>query len=116
MKPKSSKGEDAVAAARKRSPAKKKALLKGADYIINESRKAPDSVPAAFATLRASMLAHEYRDPAAQKNKLVADILGIFDNPVDWPMTDGDRIGLLKHLYRQARKIRDTENAIKAAS
>jgi hypothetical protein len=69
-----------------------------------------------FNTLRASMLAHEHGDPAEQKNKLVADILGMFDHPNEWPLTDSERIGLLKHLYRQARKIRDTENAIKAAS
>jgi hypothetical protein len=73
-------------------------------------------MPTAFNTLRASMLAHEHGDPAEQKNNLVDDILGMFNHPNEWPMTDSERIGLLKHLYRQARKIRDTENAIKAAS
>jgi hypothetical protein len=46
-----------------------------------------------------------------QKTSLVDTILATFTDPERWPMTDGDRVVVLKGLYYKARAIRETENA-----
>ncbi len=47
----------------------------------------------------------------AQKDALVDEIISVFSQPEKWPMTDGDRIALLKRLYSRAVRIRTTERA-----
>lgn len=66
--------------------------------------------------LRASVLKSDYGDPSYQKDQLVNRILGAFESPDKWPMTDGERVSLLKNLWNDARLIRSTEQAIKKAA
>ncbi len=75
-----------------------------------------DTVPAwdpkMAASLRASALVIDHGTPADQKNRLVQTILTAFNDPEDWPIDESARIRLLKELYRQALRVRQTEQAI----
>ncbi len=44
-----------------------------------------------------------------QKDNLVQHIMDSFTNPRMWPMTDDDRIRLLKTLYNKVLTIKHTE-------
>lgn len=46
-----------------------------------------------------------------QKNALVAEITCMFGDPQKWPMTDADRIEILKRWYTAAVRIRNLERA-----
>lgn len=50
-------------------------------------------------------------DPETKKDELVSFILKMFGDPNFWPITDNERITVLKDIWGRARKIRDTEEA-----
>jgi len=62
--------------------------------------------------LRKGLLQSANGTPEHQKNELVDDILKAFSNPEHWPVTDGERVKLLRRLYTRCVKIRDTEEAM----
>ena len=45
----------------------------------------------------------EWEEPASNQDSLRDLILATFENPESWPMTDGQRIALLRRLYRIAK-------------
>lgn len=60
--------------------------------------------------LRRNLLIESYGSPDKQKNTLVSDILNAFVSPDRWPMTDTERIALIRRWHTQARTIYNTEN------
>lgn len=62
-------------------------------------------------TLRRAMLIENHGTAEAQKTVLVGAILTAFQDPNKWPMTDGERLELLRRIYRMAQCIRETEQA-----
>lgn len=65
--------------------------------------------------LRKALLLEDHGTPNEQKDALVNEILNCFQDPAKWPLTDTERIELLKMLYGKARWIPETEAACAAA-
>lgn len=66
--------------------------------------------------LREALLIERNGTPLKQKDALVQEILSSFQDPSNWPMTDNERVMLLRSFYRKAKVIVETEAPIKAAS
>lgn len=64
--------------------------------------------------IRLNHLVDTYGEPERQKDILVAEILSAFQIPEKWPLTDAERIQLLKRLYQSAKTIEETEHYKKA--
>lgn len=64
--------------------------------------------------IRARILVRTNGTPEKQVQDLVQAILESFQDPGKWPMTDKERILLLRRLYEKARRVRQTEDALKA--
>lgn len=80
------------------------------------SKKAPQSDEEThMAIIRAGLLKQTHGDPCKQKDGLVNRILNAFESVESWPMTDAERISLLRNLYNDAKRIRQTERAIAAS-
>jgi len=60
--------------------------------------------------VKRAILVADHGEPEAQKNGLVEKIIVVFTDPEKWPMTDSERIALLKELYRTAQMIRRIED------
>lgn len=41
--------------------------------------------------------------------KIQERILNAFENPENWPITDTERIELLRRLYREAKELKDLQ-------
>lgn len=65
--------------------------------------------------LREALLIEDHGTPDAQKTALVDEIINSFQNPEKWPITDSERIALLRSLMRRALTIRRTEDAMLTA-
>ena len=64
--------------------------------------------------LRGAVLTESNGVLAERKDALVTAIIDSFQDPSRWPMTDAERLDLLRSLYRKALCIRSTEAAVKA--
>lgn len=62
-------------------------------------------------SLRRSILVGDHGTVEDQTKELIDEILQTFQDPDKWPMTDPDRIELLKHLYRRVQIIEKTKAA-----
>lgn len=61
--------------------------------------------------IRVGILHENHGASAAQKEQLVTDILSQFQEPRKWPMTDVERVAVLRNFYSAALLIRETEAA-----
>lgn len=57
-----------------------------------------------------------YGPPAAQKDKLIKEILGTCEEPMSWPLTDAQRVNCIKEWYAIAKRIRETVALTKATT
>jgi hypothetical protein len=77
-----------------------------------KTSKPKQQTPIIDPRIRAALIVSNYGTPENQKDVLVTEILDVFTNPQQWPMSDTDRIELLRRWYRSAQRIRETEKAI----
>ena len=56
--------------------------------------------------IRRTLIQAEYGTPAEQKDKLVDDILATCSQPELWPLTDAERVTVLRRWCQMARRIR----------
>lgn len=59
---------------------------------------------------KGALLIGVHGDVENQKNALVDRIIDTFGIPDRWPLTDVERIELLKDLFRMAQTIKETES------
>ncbi len=71
-----------------------------------------DQIPLDVAASVRKSLLLEKGTPEEQRKALVDDVISAFENPNQWPLTDTERIILLRRWCSMAQTIRKTEASL----